>query len=336
MSQSRADTLRAHLGSANAIPRPILTSLNGNNSWLISFPGPASKRARPGSKLFSHIVSDPWLSGHAELITSWMMTIRTEEAAIGSSATTEQPPLLDAIFLNFHHGIPVFATPEAAAIVQRWGYFSHVTETLDLDPAAPANTWPSLHPGGGLPHRLNVFRLQGHHELNFATAIVYSSSPPEEGKMKKHEALLCSPHGIKTDQAALTTFLENLDEPESNDSNEETSRISVLVILHALKDNFSFGMRFMLGVAGGLALERLARPRYWVKSHEAPLAYTRIVPFLARVNDVPRTLQSGLDGEKVNGGGGGGGGEIEDREGRKVVDVPNGACFVLGLSYGGL
>ena len=388
MSQSRADTLRAHFSSPNGAPRPLLTSLNGDNSWLMSFPRPAAERARPGSKAYFHIVSDPWLTGYASAGASWVISIRTvTPAAIPSGAAVEaviseientaaaasenlisaprsindpEPSPIDAIFLNFHYSdhldeatlrtfhpeIPVFATAEAAAIVRRWGHFSHVTETRDLDPAtAPGGTgaWRSLHPRGSLPDWLTVFRLRGHHELNFATAIIYSSSPSsssvpssstssrgggggggggEEDHETKHEALLYSPHGIKADQPALKAFVGYLDSAGDSDG----GKVSVLVILHALKDSFAFGMATTLGVAGGLALERLTRPRYWVKSHDAPLGYAGIVAWVAWVNDVARTLRSGLDEEKeeVNGG--------EDRGERKepnVVEVENGGCFVL-------
>jgi hypothetical protein len=338
----------------------------------MSFPRPAAERARPGSKAYFHIVSDPWLTGYASAGASWVISIRTvTPAAIPSGAAVEaviseienaaasenpisaprsanepEPSPIDAIFLNFHYSdhldeatlrtfhpeIPVFATAEAAAIVRRWSHFSHVTETRDLDPGNGA--WRSLHPRGSLPDWLTVFRLRGHHELNFATAIIYSSptsssSPAPsssagssgEDHETKHEALLYSPHGIKADQPALKAFVGYLDSAGDGDG-----RVSVLAILHALKDSFAFGMATTLGVAGGLALERLTRPRYWVKSHDAPLGYAGIVAWLAWVNDVARTLRSGLDEEKeeVNGG--------EDRGERKepnVVEVENGGCFVL-------
>jgi hypothetical protein len=354
MSNSRTDTLRAYFSSPNAAPRPLLTSLNGDNSWLISFPRPAAERARAGSKAYFHIVSDPWLTGYARLGAAWIYSLRTptpaavpsgaaveavigeiEDAAASANLIPSLPTIvesssIDAIFLNFHYldhmheatlrtfnpDIPVFATAEAAALIRRWAYFSHVTETRDLE---PGNTWSSVHPGAPLPEWLTVFRLTGHHELYFATAIIYTSDSPASlgGEEKQREAVLYSPHGIKADQLSLKAFLQN---PAGD------ATVSVLAILHALKDNFALGMRFTLGVAGGLALERMARPRYWVKSHDMLLRYTGVAPWLIRVNDVARSLRSGLDEEAKDVIVG------EDRGGRKepnLVEVDNGGCFVL-------
>ncbi|KAK0724040.1 hypothetical protein B0H67DRAFT_549915 [Lasiosphaeris hirsuta] len=348
MSQSRGDSLRTQLASPNSKPRPLLTSLNGDNAWLISFPRPAFERARSSSKAYFHIVSDPWLTGHANAGADWIISIRApapaaipsgaavevvigeiEDAAasaglISAPPTTTGPSAVDAIFLNFHYSdhldeatlrtfhpkVPVFATAESAAIIRRWGYFSHVTETRDLKPGAK---WSSLHPGIGLPEWLTVFRLPGHHELNFATAIIYSSVPSEGGG-EKHEALLYSPHGIRTDQAPLKALLEDF----AGDGG------SVLAILHALKDSFAMGRATTLGVAGGLALQRVARPKYWVKSHDAPLLYGGVAAWLLWINDVARTLGSGLDEEeRVKGA------EDGERMEPCLVEVDNGDCFVL-------
>ncbi|KAK3358142.1 hypothetical protein B0T25DRAFT_177124 [Lasiosphaeria hispida] len=349
MSQSRGDSLRAQLGSPNSTPRPLLTSLNGDNSWLMSFPRPAAERARSSGKAYFHIVSDPWLTGSANAGADWIVSIRTpapaaipsgaaveavigeiEDAAasaglISAPPTTTGPSAIDAIFLNFHYSdhldeatlrtfhpeVPVFATADSAAIIRRWGYFSHVAETRDLE---PGTKWSSLHPGAALPEWLTVFRLRGHHELNFATAIIYSSVPSEGGE-EKHEALLYSPHGIRTDQAPLKALLVEF---------AGGNGVSVLAILHALKDSFAMGRATTLGVAGGLALQRVARPKYWVKSHDAPLLYGGVAAWLLWINDVTRTLKSGLDEEeRVKGS------EHGERKEPYLVEVENGGCFVL-------
>jgi hypothetical protein len=384
--ESRARTLQAYFASSNAPLRPILTSLNGDNSWLISFPRPPADRIRHGGKAYFHIVSDAWLTRDVSLGASWVINLRhpTEptipdgdavealvqeveaaaaDAAGNSPSGTASPesknPLVDAIFVNFHYAdhlneatlrtfspsIPVFATAEAAAMIRPWNYFHHLSQTHDLDPSNPA--WLNLRPDGDaqLPDWLAVFRLVGHHELNFATAIVYSSPCPaaadnntntttttteEPESTTQHEVLLYSPHGIRTTQPALQAFTHRLHPP-----------VRVLAMLHALKDSFALGwMRNTLGVAGGLALARLVRPRYWVKSHDAMLVYSGVVAWLAGIKDFGRTLEDGLVEEGGTGVGGefmleeGGGDGLNgngDRGKRKlgVVEVENGGCFVL-------
>ncbi|KAK5651326.1 hypothetical protein OQA88_12559 [Cercophora sp. LCS_1] len=303
---SITDTLQAHFSSANS-PRPILTSLNGDSSWLISLPRPPTDRAR---KTYFHIVSDPWLSGPANLHHPWFLQITTpappaissgsavssviaeiETVANPSSKSHESSP--DAIFVNFHYldhlheatlrtfdpAIPVFAAPEAAAIAKTWNHFTNITLTQDL---LPGKNSADLHPDG-LPGWLNVFRLPGHHELNFATAIVYSA-------LGESEAILHSPHGIRTDQPSLGVFTKE--------------EIKVLAILHALKDGYAFGMATTLGIKGGKALEEVTKPKYWVKSHDAPLRYRGIIAWVGWISDV-----------------------FQEEDG--VVEVGNGECFVL-------
>ncbi|KAH6619171.1 hypothetical protein B0J18DRAFT_236720 [Chaetomium sp. MPI-SDFR-AT-0129] len=172
MSPSRTDDLRAYFSAPNATPRPILTSLNGDHSWLASFPRPAAERAQPNSKTFFHVVIDPWLAGESTLLGSWFISITTPApAAINSGAAVEDvvreieaaanqgtprteegtdktnnSSPIDAIFLNFHYGdhvheptlrtfnrdIPVFATAESGALAQKLNHFSHLTFTHDL------------------------------------------------------------------------------------------------------------------------------------------------------------------------------------------------------------
>ncbi|ORY68524.1 uncharacterized protein BCR38DRAFT_363014 [Pseudomassariella vexata] len=345
MASQRATTLKAHFDGSKQDLRPILTSLNGDNSWLMSFPCPAAERAKLG-KAYYHVVSDAWLAGPAIALSRWLIHLslpsnpiardgpdveklacEVEEAAAsddivpGENKPSSSTLHIDAIFVNFHYldhcheatlrtfdaKIPIFATAEASAMVHAWKHFDTIITTHDLDPEGESGSWRDLHPGAPLPAWLSVFRLLGHHELNFATAIVWSSDADT------HEALLYSPHGICEDQATLQAFLGKMD-----------PSFSVLAILHALKDSFSWGWRTTLGVSGGLALERMAKPKYWVKTHDAPLAYWGLI--MLRVIDTFRTLESGLEEEK----------DLKRDLGfdglpRKpnLIEVENGGCFVL-------
>ncbi len=56
--ETRNATLEKHFGGSHPILRPILTSLNGDNAWLISLPRPAVER-QASAKAYYHVVSDP-------------------------------------------------------------------------------------------------------------------------------------------------------------------------------------------------------------------------------------------------------------------------------------
>lgn len=352
-SSPRAAVLEHHFASPETALRPIFTSLNGDTSWLMSFPRPVAERKSSG-KAYFHIVTDPWLSGGTFAIHPWMMSIdatipaavqsgdavellvrEIEEAAAAAGIVRSSKPAqddnlgVDAIFISiylpdhlheptlrsFDKRTPVVTSLETAKIINQWGYFNSVTTTGDLDPAA-AQDWPSLHPGGPLPSWLTAFRLNGHHEYNFAFMIVWTSSG---GDAPSHEVVMYSPHGIKDDQPAAKAFAELC--------RQETPRISVLAIMHGLKESFTAGGRNTLGVAAGLAMESALQPRYWVKSHDAVVKYTGLIGRLTR--DYARTLMDGLNlqgsNEKARGD------NAHDDEDRTTdfVEIQNGESFVL-------
>ncbi|KUI70606.1 hypothetical protein VM1G_06294 [Cytospora mali] len=364
---NRADILKSQFGDHTAETlRPILTSLNGDGSWLMSFPLPSpSPRKR-----FYHIVTDAWLNGPATQGTSWFICIdrlvppaatngagvdhiiREIEGAVGGDTDTqddEQGRWLDAIFVNFHYldhmhqptlvtfdkTIPVFATPEAAGTIQSWGHFDTVVTTRDfggsdLEPAS--NEW-DCHPGAPLPLWLSVFRIPGDKELNFATAIIWShdatknknGSVPRSPQGFMHEVFLNTPHGVGVNVPTVQAFFKSISKFNTREGGID--KVEILALFAALKDSFAFGMRTTLGLAGSLELERLSRPRYWVRTHDSTLLYRGVFMRLIRVNDVSRTLDQGLEEEaKAQGK------TKEEGERRRpnFVDVASGECFVLG------
>lgn len=341
MSSPRKEILRAYFSKLDGHLDPILTSLNGDNSWMISFPVPRKVR---DAKAYYHVVSDAWLQGAAVTLSSWLVwiglaapaafttgdainslvqEIEDEAAAAGlvSQKDAAAPKTIDAIFSNFHYAdhlseptmrtfsreIPVFATAESEIIIRGWNHFDNIVLQKDLN--ADSGDWQLLHPGTPLPEWLSVFRLVGHHELNFATAMVWSTDS------NNHEAILYSPHGIKTDQPTLQTF-----------TRKTTPPLEVRAILHALKDSFAFGKRTTLGVEGGLALEEETNAKYWIQSHDSALDYQGVVLRLG-VRDYARTLENGI--QEILGRGGT---EAEKFKGRKLptlIAVDNGGSFVL-------
>lgn len=198
-----------------------MTSLNGDNSWLLSFPRPAEDRAI-SKKWFYHVVFEPWLAGPASMVHSWFIwislsksadvsdpeaiegVIRQIEAAVPSgtpiSSQEEESSAgyeggIDAILLGFHYldhlheatlrlfdeNIPVIATPEATAIVEPWHHFKTIRTIRNLDSSAKSWREKGLHPGDPFPSWLTPIRLAGYRELNYCLAVIWSHA---EGKMR--------------------------------------------------------------------------------------------------------------------------------------------------------
>lgn len=336
-------SIQTHFQESKHNLRPILTSLNGDNSWLISIPRPVNERKTTG-KAYYHIVHDPWLNGPVTEGSSWLIHISTSAAPTVSDGTgvegmvqhienlateaglisprstssdDQNSSLIDLISMNFHYSdhlhkptlltfnssIPVLATSEAAAVIKPWKHFTHIITSKDIDPSSFTGDWTTLHPGSPLPSWLTRFRILGHHELNFVSAMFWTSAPDV------HEAILYSPHGIHISQPSLQTFLHN-----------SFPKFSTLALLHGLKESWAFvWWQNTFGAKSGLELYRQSEARYWVLTHEDKLKYAGVLWYIA--NDVFRTLEWALSGEKE--GGGKDGREVDIRE------VKNGGSLVL-------
>ncbi|GAO16552.1 uncharacterized protein UV8b_06183 [Ustilaginoidea virens] len=326
--------------------RPLMVSLNGHNSWLLSFPRPWADQKQTGRAYF-HIVLDPWLVGPTELVGSWFIRVDLPVAAAMPTADAVEAAArqiedlaseyvlsrrlsnevfnpashIDAILLGFHYydhvheatlrefgrKVPVLATREAASIVKPWNHFSYITIVGDLGPAATSWRAPELHPGPPLPSWLTVLRLAGHREINFCLAMVWTHW--ESPGVEVHEAILSTPHGTLLDQGPLQAFL---------DAEPKTRK---LAMLHGLKESHVGGKQTSFGAKGGLQLYRkLGGVDYWVLSNHSMLNYTGIFMRLSRAADTARTLEWALDQELV---------EKKAMNKPSVFRVPNGGFLVL-------
>ncbi|KAI3392705.1 hypothetical protein diail_5262 [Diaporthe ilicicola] len=257
---------------------------------------------------------------------------------------------------TFDKTIPVFAAAQAAPAVRGWSHFDTVVETKDYKRCVDSNTiqnknstsevspskgidhWKSFHPGRPLPEWLSVFRLTGDRDLELATAIVWSHE--DQGSHDgsgtghvKHEFIINTPHGVNVNTESVAAFFDDNVSHKSNTAEGSgglpghVGQLNCLAILAGLKDSYAFGyMRSTVGVERSLQLERRAEPRYWVRSHDAPLRYSGGIMRALMTTDFVRTLEYGLEEEKKQ----------RMKEGKtdelrkpNLIHVRNGACLVL-------
>lgn len=173
MDETYIRCLEEHFASSPDRLRPLMVSLNGHNSWLLSFPRPWADQKRSGRAYF-HLVCDPWLVGPTELLGSWFIHIdlpaapamplaEAVEAAARqiddlaselvlrrrmSNEVFNPAGHIDAIVLGFHYydhvheatlrdfsgNVPVVATRQAAAMLKPWKHFRNVAIMSDLPP----------------------------------------------------------------------------------------------------------------------------------------------------------------------------------------------------------
>lgn len=266
-----------HFGGANQRFAPSLTSINCDNSRLISFPRP--------SALVHEIEETVIAAGVApDMTTAGQRSLRRRRHV------RQFPPRrphgrADAPHLPRQH--PRVRGRRRRPPIRAWKPFDAAQATPDC--AAAHADWRALHPRAPLPPWLAVSRLPGHREPCLATAVVWTRDGAARG------ALLYAPP------------------------------VATLAVLHALKENCALVARFAVGVAGGLAWERLARPKYWVKSHDAKLRYLGVMFWVLGVKDVFRSLEEGLEEESKTRPQG----ENEGPKRPNFVEIENGGCFVL-------
>lgn len=337
--------MQDHLSKSGSSLRPILTNLNGDNSWLISFPVPEKER-QPNGKAYFHVVSDPWLTGPAITLNYYAAHLSrphpaayesgSEVEAVAyeieklaydaghtSTAPTSRDSVIDLISIaqqssdhkhedtlkTFRRNIPVIAAREPATGIRAMNHFDTVVDTLDLATDTPS--FQSLHPESPiLPAWLNIFRLTASSFLYFATAFVWSH--PDNGTTK-HEIIIIAPHSIKLEEPSIQRFISLLDQDQDT---------TVLTLLHSLKSNFSRIGQHTFGVHGGLELERPMKPNYWISTDNSRLIYWGVMFWMLGPYDVFDTIDSGLQKEAEKNGG------IQGRR-PNHLEVENGDWFVL-------
>ncbi|CAJ2512417.1 Uu.00g054320.m01.CDS01 [Anthostomella pinea] len=179
--------------------RPVVTNLNGDTAWLVSFPLPAAERTESG-KSYYHIVVEPWLSEHIVLFTALLGSITLPEppavkdaAAVDAivrdiEQAADSPAHADASvdvivvttwlldhmhrdsLTGFAPSIPVLASPEAAKSISGWKHFE-----CRIRPPLPG--W------------LSVFRVNAH---DVVYAFVFVGCHGDDGN-EQHDALLYLP-----------------------------------------------------------------------------------------------------------------------------------------------
>ncbi|QPC76867.1 hypothetical protein HYE68_007619 [Fusarium pseudograminearum] len=345
MFQSRQQVYKALEKSREKSLRPILTLLNGDASWLMSFPRPKAEQASTG-KAYFHVVYEPWLQGDTSLFYSWFFNIALSDKAavtdvqgiediiaeIEQAASCHLPTdhaqtttkddgyqgNIDVIILAFHYldhvHEPTLRTFDPnipvvatpeAAAVIR--PWNHFkTISLSHDLDSSAKTWRSPELHPDyLPDWLTIIRLPGHTILNFCTALVWTHEDV-------HETILLSPHGTHLDQGPIDAFLQA--EPKTE----------ILTLLHGLKESHGITGVNKLGVKGGLALYRkIGGSKSWILNHDNDFTYSGFFLWVTRTVDLPRSMEWALEEERKQNE------TTENLEVPNFVQIANGGMVML-------
>ncbi|KAF8607433.1 hypothetical protein BDV93DRAFT_604016 [Ceratobasidium sp. AG-I] len=282
---------------------PSIKHVNGDTSWLISFPVSLEDRE---DELFNVIV-DPWLTGPQTDYYSWFSSqshiikacvdhiseLNTRiDAVVLSHEWTDHTHR--ATLLEINSDTPVYATIKAAEIVRSWGHFTTVHTIEDLP---PASHWSVTHMPG-LPSNLGISRISStSFEIvsYYHVAICLAYVPPEvkDKAGTSANAILYSPHGIHA------SSLDRL--PEAS--------VEVVALMHGLHQVWNppfLGGMLNLGGLNAVKAIRATKARYWIGTHDEVKKGTGLVSLLLRrkVWTVEEALEAERKKEQESGGSG--------------------------------
>lgn len=283
-------------------PRPVLIHLNGDTTWLIQLPYPATAPGRPGRSRFN-ILIDPWLRGPQSDVASWFSTqwhvvpasvenlddLSNVLLELEGGESSGETCCIDAVvvsheFTDHCHeatlrqlpsSTPVVATDKAAALIRSWSHFDSVT-TAPGFLVESSSGWRAAIGNAGLPDWVGIGRIvTPGNSLYYHSAVIVAFDLSEGGdgsdrEMSKTQAesILYSPHGIKA----------------SDLSRIQDSGVKTLALLHGLHDvGIWMTKQLNLGALNGIRAVAESGAKYWVATHdEVKTGGGLIAPFLWR------------------------------------------------------
>lgn len=271
-------------------PRPCVTRINADTSWVISLPCPND--TQNGRSRFN-ILIDPWLQGSQ---TEWFGTqwhqVKSSvqkikdldrilcEAERNNSAIPGS--FIDLVVISHEmtdhchkttlleiiRSVPVFASPRAAALIRSWNHFDIV---VDIPTGSIGLDWrtSSFSP---LPHWIGISRLSNNSPIYppiFGAVLVLFED--FESSSEAAEAIVYSPHGLDAAKISILSSAQPAIRP--------------LALLHGLHQVTLAGFDANFGAPNAIDILREIGARYWFDTHGEAKAVTGIIAwFLGRKN----------------------------------------------------
>ncbi|KAL5940657.1 hypothetical protein ACKVV1_008326 [Pyricularia oryzae] len=316
--EKRAEILKAYFDKPSANPTPIITSLNGDNSWMFSIPVPTRHR-EPNTSPYYHIVSDPWLTGPPTTgFIAWLISfghvsppaassgadveaICAEiDAAAGFSPTAseQKQSRIGAIILGYNNSdhvstrslatfdptIPVLAVPGTDKTIKAMAHFDTVVTRAQM--AEEIRDWRGCidkqSPTQLLPPWIWTFGAKGDNSLMSVGVVAWET----EASADACDAILDGPHGIRTGSAGAQAL------------GQASPPLRFLAMLHPTKESYTLWFRNIHGGASGAELAALIRARVWIPTHDSMYTYSGPVGRLVfeSLGDEGKLAGDGTDG----------------------------------------
>lgn len=263
--------------------RPLLTHVNGDTTWLLQLPYPASIKPPRGRTHFN-LLLDPWLQGPQSDVAWWFSTQwhvvapsvatiadlndalrEAETRGLGSGVAHHEGSYIDAVVISHEftdhchratleelpRDTPVFATDVAAELIRSWGHFAKVMTI----PALPAGVpWTRL-PIGPLPEWVGIGTVTTEGDaLYYHSAVLLAFDINHRpGGSSTAEAVIYTPHGIKSQDLVGV----------------QSCGVQPLALLHGLHDvRIWMTKQLNLGALNGIRAVGTSGAKYWIATHD--------------------------------------------------------------------
>ncbi|KAI9166546.1 hypothetical protein HJFPF1_02655 [Paramyrothecium foliicola] len=282
---SHVSDVKAWSHLLHAHHRPLLTHVNGDTTWLLHLPYPASV-APPRGRTHFNILLDPWLQGPQSDVAWWFSTQwhvvppsvstiadlndvlrQAETRGLAPGVAQHDGSYIDAVAISHeftdhcHRATleelppetPLFATDVAAGLIRSWGHFEKVMTI----PALPAGVPWSRLPIGPLPAWIGIGTVTTEGDaLYYHSAVLIAfdiNHRPGASASDTAEAVIYTPHGIKSQDLVGV----------------QSSGVKPLALLHGLHDvRIWMTKQLNLGALNGIRAVGTSGAKYWIATHD--------------------------------------------------------------------
>ena len=271
--------------------RPVLTHLNADTTWLVSYPYPDGALVAPNRKRFN-ILTDPWLQGSQSDYYAWFSTqthalkssvqtiselegiLREAEDVDGTIETAKKPnddehqgasvSYVDAVIISHEftdhcheatlkelHPSVPIFATTKAAELIR--SWNYFKSVHDIDPFEPTTDWRKTSTSP-LPPWLGISRLiTGSDALYYHSAVIICSQ--SSSNPDAAEAIIYTPHGVESGSFSTIASAK--------------PPVNTLALLHGLHDISLKKMKQLnLGAHNALKAQRILQSKYWIGTHD--------------------------------------------------------------------
>lgn len=321
------DPLDKSSAKALQTPRPILTHLNADTSWLLQLPCPQDQQLHTGRSRYN-IVIDPWFQGTQVDFAAWFSkqwhairscTQNFQELNDQLENSERFSPSRATCCEWQEHSAPPKSSGssmiDAVIISHEYTDHCHRETLLELDPATPVlatrkavalvKSWKHFNTVSEIPVFAPLGRDQGWKKYSVGplpdwvglSRIVSKSDP---GYL--HSAILLT---FRLDHSKKNSTINDDERGESSfegvvytphgihaqdlcQIHSMTPSITVLALLHGLDEvALSRFQQLNLGGHNGLKAQRICKAKYWVSTHDEVKNGTGLVALLLRRKAIP-------------------------------------------------